>query len=164
MTATTVTTADGLITVTPPEGPEWEVVTQTADVPGGGRGSLVKCRRTAPGEFLFFMAKDYTVPPEQVLPPERLIREVFPRDYARMFEQVKVDVVQPRVTGGREWWEAGFQFFHARMGHVVKFERVTCEGQHVLLVSGEGAPDIVRAHFAALGAWMDGARFATLGG
>lgn len=158
-----VTTSDGLITVTPPEGPGWEVEARALDMPGEGHAAHVKCRRAVAGEFFFLVAKDYTVPAEQVLPPERLLREVYPRDYARMFDQVKVDVIQPRVLGGHEWWEAGFQLVHARLGPIVKLERVTCAGEHVLTVSGEGAPDAMRAHFATLTAWLDGTRFASLG-
>lgn len=158
-----VTTSDGLISVTPPAGPEWEVEARALDMPGEGHASLIKCRRAVAGEFFFMVAKDYTVPPEQVLPPERLLREVYASDYARMFDQVKVDVIQPRVVDGREWWEAGFQLVHARLGSIVKLERVTCAGEHVLVVSGEGAPDAMRAHFATLSAWLDGTRFASLG-
>lgn len=156
-----VPTSDGTITVEVPDGPGWQVETIVGAVQGATRTTFVKCKR-GPPEFFFLMAKDYSVPATEVLPAEKLLREVYPRNYSKMFQQVKIDFMGPKTIGGREWWEAGFQFLHAKLGPIAKLERVTCSGEHVLIVSGEGAQNDVRARFAELTRWMDGARFALL--
>jgi hypothetical protein len=153
-------TSDGLITIEPPAG--WAVEQVVGARAGNDSVTFVKAKRPPP-EFFFLLAKDYTVNPAHIATPEQLLSQIYPALYAKTFEKVKVDAITKRIVGGREWWEAGYQFLHSRLGAIAKLERVTCVADHVLLVSGEGAQSDVRNQLAALSAWMDGARFATLG-
>jgi hypothetical protein len=155
-----MTTDDGLITVEPPAGWLFEQVVGARQ--GNDSVTFVKAKRPPP-EFFFLMAKDYTVNPVHAATPEQLVREIYPALYTKTFARVRIDVVTKKVIDGREWWEAGYQFVHTRLGAIAKLERVTCVGEHVLLVSGEGAQEDVRTHYGTLSQWMDGARFGSLG-
>ncbi len=156
------TTSDGLITVNAPHEEGWAVETVAGVVQAGTSTTLVKCKRTVPGEFLFLMAKDYTVPAANVVSAEQLLRELYPASYAKLFTSVKIDGIREKQVNGHAWWEANYSFVHAKMGAITKIERVTCVGTHVLLVSGEGAAADVVKHFGMVANWLDTAEFATL--
>lgn len=155
------TTNDGLITVDAPDEPGWIVEATAGAVQANTSTTFIRCKRTVPGEFLFLMAKDYTVAPEHVVTPEQLLRQIYPGSYARVFQEVKIDVVRTMVVGGRTWWEAGYRFLHSKLGPIAKLERVTCIDDHVLLVSGEGKQPDVRTNLQKIASWMDTAVFAT---
>lgn len=89
-----------------------------------------KLKRLVPGEFLFMLAKDYMVPPEDVVSAEQLVSEVYPQSYARRFAKVEIDAVR-EVDDGR--WEADYRFMHDTMGLILKRERVKIVRTHVLL-------------------------------
>ena len=158
------TTSDGLITVNAPHEQGWSTEILAGVVQGETRTTVVKCKRTVPGELFFLLAKDYTVAPAHVATPEQLLREIYPASYAKLFEQVKVDRVEEKIVAGHTWWEASYQFMHAKLGAITKLERVACVGDHVLLVSGEGAEADVRTHFRMLANWTDTTAFATASG
>jgi head-tail adaptor len=155
------TTSDGLVTVEIPAQAGWAVDATAVDA-DGAHVSAIKCKRTEAGEFFFAIAKDYTVAPASVCEPEELVSEIYPVLYAKMFASVTLVAVREMVIAGRVWCEADYRFVHPRLGDIDKRERVTVLDEHVLLVSGEGNPDAMRAHGAMLAAWLDGARFATL--
>jgi hypothetical protein len=155
------TTSDGLITVNAPHEEGWSVETVAGVVQAGTSTTFVKCKRTVAGEFLFLMAKDYTVPADNVVTAEQLLRELYPASYAKVFAEVKLDALREKHVHGRAWWEASYSFVHTKLGAITKIERVTCVGEHVLLVSGEGAPAVVTKHFGMLANWLDTAEFKT---
>lgn len=117
-----------------------------------------KLKRLVPGEFLFMLAKDYMVPPEIAAPAEKLLGEVYPQSYAKMFS--KVENLPVREIGDG-WWEVDYRFTHVKMGVILKRERVKIVREHVLLVSAEGWPDAMQAHAATVARWMT-ATFAPL--
>jgi hypothetical protein len=152
------TTSDALVRVRDPEGPGWR--THLIEANGAlMRASEIKCTRTDPGEFFFLIAKDYTVPLDQIASAETLLRQVYPKTYLRMFSRVQLDWLGERVVGDKTWVEAGFQFMHPVRGHVVKVERVMVLGQHVLILSGEGNPADMNRHAATMSAWMERTTF-----
>jgi len=154
------TTSDGLVTVDAPDGDDWRLDDMTTTVEGNTISGF-KCKRTTAGVLFFMIAKDYTVPLEHASDPETLLRNVYPQLYAKMFTEVKIDMVRDFEFGGHEWWEAGYQFKHASMGLIAKLERVTVVRDHVLLTSVEGRQSDVRANVAVAKAWMDRAVFVT---
>jgi hypothetical protein len=123
----------------------------------------VKAKRDVPGELFFMIAKDYSVDPAAVRPAEDLVRNVFANNYARMFEEVRYDFVQTTTVDGVEWVEAAMQMRHAIMGLIAKIERVSCAGNHVLILSAEGSQDAVRANWPAAQQWLSASRFRALG-
>lgn len=151
------------IAVPLPEPPDWSIDEQAGVTQGANTVTMVKIRRTAPGEFFFLLAKEYTVDPPSVLPPETLVREVFAGQYRKVFEAVRQDFIETRTVDGVTWVQSFLQMHHARLGLLAKVERVTCAGNHVLIVSAEGAQEDMRRLFSTATAWMDGVRFATLG-
>ncbi|MGE5182894.1 MAG: hypothetical protein ACM31C_12560, partial [Acidobacteriota bacterium] len=116
------TTSDGLITVNAPHEEGWAVETVAGVVQAATSTTLVKCKRTVPGEFLFLMAKDYTVPAENVVTAEQLLRELYPASYAKLFASVKLDALRDKQVHGCTWWEASYSFVHAKLGAITKIE------------------------------------------
>lgn len=151
----TSTTTDGRITVWTPDDPEWriEVLTQ-------GRAIAFKCKRTTPGELCFFLAKIYEVPPENIVPAEQLLREVYPQIYGKQFAQVTLVSAGDFVgDDDAQWWEAHYELVHAQAGAISKLERVRCVGNEIYLTSAEGHTASMLRHAEAARAWMDHARF-----
>lgn len=157
------TTADRLITAPLPAEPGWTPVEDCGQTAGPAVATTLKCRRVVEGEFLFYLAKDYSVPRDQITDADTLTRQVFIRTYERMFSQVRYDRISSAQALGVTWVEAGIQMVHPRLGALAKLERVTTVDDHVLIVSIEGAQADVARHWATSGAaWMNGVRFARL--
>lgn len=157
------TTADGLITAPYPDEEGWSREETCGAVTGPTVATVLKCKRTVPDEFLFFLAKDYGIPQEHVVDAETLVREVFAGSYQKMFPQVRYDRVSHVQVGGVDWVEAAMQMTHPRLGALAKLERVCTVGERVLLVSIEGTQAVVAKHWAGSAtAWMSGVRFARL--
>ena len=110
-----------------------------------------KLKRLVPGEFLFMMAKDYMVPPENVVSAKKLVTEIYPQSYAQRFTKVEIDAVREIETGQ---WEADYRFVHDSMGLILKRERVKIVRTHVLLASAEGWPKEMETHAEAVAQWM----------
>lgn len=117
-----------------------------------------KLKRLVPGEFLFMLAKDYMVPPADILPTQQLVSVNYPQTYTRMF--ASVETVGVRDLGDGQW-EADYRFGHPTMGVIVKRERVKVVRTHVLLASAEGRPAEMQAHAEAVAMWLT-ATFAPL--
>lgn len=157
------TTQDGLISAPIPDEPGWTTEESCGVVMGPTVATMLKCKRVASGEFLFFLAKDYGVPREQILDADSLIKNVFSKTYEKMFSQVRYDHVGAIQSLGVTWVEAAMQMLHPRLGVLAKLERVCTVDDRVLLLSVEGAqPDVARHWPAAITTWMSGARFARL--
>jgi hypothetical protein len=156
------TTTDGLITVNAPEPPDWSLESIAGASQAETRTTMIKCKRATPGPLFFLLAKDYTVSPQHVVTADALLREVYPRSYAKLFETVTLEALHEKTVQGRSWWEANYQLVHAKLGAITKIERATCVADHVLLVSGEGQQDEVARQLGMLASWMDTASFATL--
>lgn len=134
----------------PTLGTEWklDVINQaTAYKPVIG----FRLERRVQGEFLFLLAKDYMVPPEQVVSAHQLVSEVYPRSYLKMFAKVAIEGIR-EVSEGQ--WEADYHFEHERMGVVWKRERVKCVRTHVLLASAEGWPKDMETHSEVVAQWL----------
>lgn len=157
------TTSDGWIAAPVPDEPGWSVEEICGGVAGSTVTTLLKCRREVPGEFLFFLAKDYSFPPDQVYTPEGLIRTLYRRTYESMFTQIRYDSIRTFKALGVTWAEAAMQMLHPRLGPLAKLERVAVVAGHVLLVSAEGSQRDVAQHWGTtIAAWMEQATFARL--
>lgn len=156
------TTNDKLVSAPVPDEPGWSVEEVCGAAAGPTVTTVLKCKRTVPGEFLFFLAKEYSVPPPDVRDAETLVRSIFAGSYQKMFTQVKYDHVGPVQAGGATWVEAAMQMLHPKLGALAKLERVCCVGNHVLVVSVEGLQPVLQRHWPAASAWLAGAAFARL--
>jgi hypothetical protein len=156
------TTDDGLITVNAPEPPAWSLESVAGAAQGDSRVTMIKCKRTLPGPLFFLLAKDYTVSRQHMVTPDVLLREVYPRSYAKLFTSVTLGAVREKLVHDRAWWEATYTLVHAKLGTITKLERVTCVAEHVLLVSGEGLEDELPRQLGITANWMDTTSFATL--
>ncbi|RYE91552.1 MAG: hypothetical protein EOO75_08640 [Myxococcales bacterium] len=157
------TTADRRITAPFPDGPGWTPVEDCGQTSGPVVATTLRCRRVVEGEFLFYLAKDYSVPRDQITDAETLTRQVFVKTYERMFSQVRYDRISSAQAHGVTWVEAGIQMVHPRLGALAKLERVATVDNHVLIISLEGAQADVARHWPTSGeAWMNGVRFARL--
>lgn len=139
------------ITVKHPElGTEWRLdpfAEPTAYKPVIG----FKLKRLVPGEFLFMLAKDYMVPPENIVSAKELVSDIYPQSYAKQFSEVAIDSIDDLGDG---WWVANYRFVHVKMGAIVKRERVKTVRAHVILTSAEGWAKDMTAHAEAVDAWM----------
>jgi ethanolamine ammonia-lyase small subunit len=159
--AGTFSDSKGLITVPFASGTAWDCAEKSGSQ-AGAEALLVRCRSKAPGEFFFMMAKDYTVPKEQVMAADKLATTVYKRDYEKFFKTVKYTKTGPVKQGRLQWYELAFQAEHAAKGPIHKVERVLVKGTHVLLLSAEGAPKDFAAHQVDTGRWLSKTAFATL--
>jgi hypothetical protein len=148
-----------LLPIARPTGSGWDCVEQSAIAPT--RTTLLKCRRPAP-ELLFFVAKDYEVPPGAVLPVERLAREEFPGHYRAHFKHHTVARTTPVTVDGTTGFEIALDATHAQKGAIRKVERVFAKDTHVLVVSAEGTPADFARHEAARAAFFAGVKFKVL--
>jgi hypothetical protein len=149
---------DGLVAAPRPAGDVWEGLEQGSTQPGQ-EASLIKCRHTDRERFFFLMAKDYSVPADQVRTPDVLANEVYPTTYKTLFQSYEIKESKPVTVGTRTGHELRIEATHASMGPIRKRERVLTEGNHVFLLSAEGKPDVFDAESAAIEAWFTGARF-----
>lgn len=152
------TSSDGLVGAPRPSGDGWECVEQTATDPGQ-EATLIKCRHTDRSRFFFLMAKDYSVPPEQVRPAEELATQVFPATYQKLFQSHQIRGSKPVDHAGVPAHELDIEAVHASMGPIRKRERVFIKGTHVFVISAEGKPEEFDAEAAAITAWFAGAAF-----
>lgn len=155
------TSKDGLVAAPRPAGDGWECVEQTATDPGQ-EATLIKCRHTDRARFFFLMAKDYTVPPEQVRHAADLATAVFPATYERLFESHRINESKAVTHAGKPAHEIRLDAVHASMGPIRKRERVAVDGTHVFVISAEGKPEVFDAEAAAIEAWFAGAKFKNL--
>lgn len=139
------------ITVKHPElGTEWklDVINQaTAYKPVIG----FKLTRLVRDEFLFMLAKNYMVPPANVVSAQELVSNIYPQSYAKQFTKVEVESVQDLGDG---WWIADYRLEHPQAGVIHKRERVKTVREHVILTSAEGWPEAMKKHAEAVDAWM----------
>lgn len=151
----THTTTDNRVTVWAPDDPAWEMEAAIS-----GPATQLKCKNLGPDRFCFLTAKIYTVPMDQVLPADTLLRETYPAIYAKKFQSVKLDSMG-EVTGsdGEKWTQALYDLVHANVGAITKIERVRCAGPDVMVASAEGIPADMERHVDIVFAWMDRARF-----
>ncbi len=134
----------------PPLGTEWrlDVINQaTAYKPVIG----FKLSRLVPTEFLFMLAKDYMVPPANVVTAKELVSEIYPASYAKQFTKVDIASISDLGDG---WWIADYHLEHVKAGAIHKRERVKTVREHVILTSAEGWPDAMQTHAEAVAAWM----------
>lgn len=158
--AAAITSRDGQVSAERPAGLGWECLQQEASEPYPV--TLVKCRRTGAGEFLFMIAKVYEVPSDQVQPARQLVTRVYPKDYAKLFDRHTVRSTAEAVHQGLKGYEVRLDAHHKDRGDIVKVERVFTKGQRVFLLSAEGAPNDVTERKTDIEAWFRGVRFKAL--
>lgn len=152
---------DGLISVPRPAGDGWECVEQVASEPGQ-EASLIKCRHTDRARFFFLMAKDYSVPADQIRSAEELATRVFPTTYEKLFASHEIRETRAVTHAGKPAHELQLDAVHASMGKIRKRERVITHDNRVFVLSAEGMPDVFDAEAAAIEAWFAGVRFKNL--
>lgn len=153
-TAALFTSSDGLVAAPRPPGDGWECLEQST-----AEATLIKCRQVDPSRFFFLMAKDYSVPPDQVRSPEDLVMTVFPATYQKLFTAHTITEAHAVTHAGAPGHEAWIDAAHASAGQIRKRERVITRGHRVFVLSAEGTPAVFDAEAAATEAWFSGARF-----
>ena len=68
-----VQTDGGEVSVDHPDG-AWDCKPRQAAQGPQNQVWMIKCKSTAPDDFFFMIAKVYTVPPDKVVPAEKLVR------------------------------------------------------------------------------------------
>jgi hypothetical protein len=152
---------DGLVMVPASTDPGWETIHKTAGDPPGVTTAVTR-RRATDGEFMFLMAKHYTVAPAHVVTAEALVREIYRQSYEKQFQRVDYGPIREVVLGGHGWWEAEMALTHERRGRISKIERTSVVDTNVFVLSAEGAPEVMAAHAEEIGRWLNEARFAVL--
>ncbi|MDX9723993.1 MAG: hypothetical protein RBU37_24800 [Myxococcota bacterium] len=152
---------DGSIEVLVPPGEGWECVEQSGEQ-DGAVAMLVKCRSTLPERFFFFMAKDYSVPPESVVDAKTLFQTVFLVNYTRMFSAVAVAKEGERRLVNQDGYEAELILTHESKGAIRKLEWLTTIDNHVILLSAEGEPETFELQRDFIAKWFDAVRFSLL--
>ena len=161
MLAEMYTSSDGLVAALCPGGSAWECLEQIASETGQ-EATLIKCRHVDRGRFFFLMAKDYSVPTEEIKTPDDLANRVFPGTYQKLFQSHEIVDSKALVHAGHPAQELRVEAVHASMGPIRKRERVITAGNHVFVLSAEGKPDVYDAEYPAIEAWFAGARFKNL--
>ena len=154
-------TKDGRIKAQKPPGPGWECVDQQASQ-GNSEARYVKCRRSAPGEFFFLMAKEYTVPQGSRLSAKVLCTQEYKKHYEKRFSKVRYKRSGPATLAGIQGYEAELEASHAKVGDIRKLERVAVQGSRVLLVSAEGRLADYAKLEQEIEEWFSATRFAPL--
>ena len=152
---------DGLVTI-PAFGRGWEIEEQISRAPAPS-GTLLKCRRVPREDyFLFMLAKQYEVAPEQALPADVLTNRVFKGIYEKTFEYVHIGSTEWIEADGLRWYQATIELKHASLGQLAKIERVAVLGPKVFLLSAEGKQPNMRGHHSFVQRWLADCRFAQL--
>lgn len=166
MGAKTFTSGNGRIVVPYPTDSRWEVNWDftVIPIPGmilPGTAELVKARRTAPGEFLFMLAKDYLVIGSEETAME-LSTTIYRNSYERQFDNVTYTRHGPTEHQGHLAYEAEITMSHHVRGRIKKIERVAVHDSHVLLTSAEGNPAPFDRHLSDITQWVRDTTFAEL--
>jgi hypothetical protein len=154
---------DGLVRAPlPADDAQWECVRQTSQPPKPPT-TLIKCRQRESSRFFFLLAKDYEVTPEQRRDVDAIIAEVLPMTYERLFESFAITSTTPVVHQGSEGREVELRAVHSGLGDIRKREQIFVLGDHVMVLSAEGRPEMFDAVAGDIDAWFAGAEFANLG-
>ncbi len=152
---------DGLVRAPHPEGEDWQCLEQSARPPKPP-ATLIKCRQTDPERFFFLMAKDYEVAPAERLPVDAIVRDVLPLTYAKLFENHTISEVKAIEHQGVEGLSLTLDAVHETLGQIHKREHLFVRGNHVLVISVEGSPELFDLFAADIDAWMHGVTFLNL--
>jgi len=158
---TTMTSRDGLVSVTTPATPGWECLEQMAAAGTPSGGTLMKCRRPRPELFLL-VAKDYEVAPTAVLPPEKVATQERPKHLQRLFVSHEITRQSKAAHQGVAGTEIEFSARHRGRGEIRGLERIFTKGTHVLQISAEGRRADFDRHQAAIKPWFDAVVFQVL--
>lgn len=173
------TSGNGLIVVPYPADSHWELtwrfdISQAPGLVVPSTVEFVKADRTAPGEFLFMMAKDYMLMPNEFLVTDHqevwdhlptaddLATKVYPNNYARLFERFEYVRRGATEHQGHPGYQIEMTALHHVRGPIRKTERVIVHEYHVLIASAEGSPDVFERHLPDITRWMHDTRFAEL--
>jgi hypothetical protein len=154
--------SDGTISAPKPVGDGWECLEQSDSGQGAHDIRLIKCRRTASGQFFFMLAKTYAVAEAEVQSPEQLANGPFQRNYEKLFDTTRYQSRRSVDHAGRRGYEVSFDAEHSQKGSIRKLERVLTEGTRVFIVSAEGRPADYERFAAERTAWLDGVKFSEL--
>ena len=156
------TSGDGLVSAPRPSGDSWECLEQLSRPPRPPV-TVIKCRqRDSDNRFFFLLAKDYEVAPEQRIPVDEIIRDVLPNTYDELFEHFEIRskiTIEHQEAEGRELL---IDAAHPGVGPIHKRERLFVRGDHVLIVSAEGQPELFTTFKAEIDAWIEGVVFLNL--
>lgn len=118
---------------------------------------VAKCAHEE-GKPMFLMSKVYVVPADQVVPAKRLVDEIYPKNYAKLFERFQITETKPAQIQGHEGVDVFVEAVSGR-GPARVHERVVVEGTSVFIITQMGS---VKAFedFADLRArWLAETRF-----
>lgn len=156
-----VVSGNGRIAAARPPAERWNCDERIGEAPAP-ETTLIKCRLSAPDRFFFMMVKDYVVPANEVRPPEGIVEKVLPVTYGKLYARHTIGRQEPVIFAGAAGVDVWIEAEHAKVGAVRKRERILTAGEHVLIVSAEGMPEVFDAETAAIDAWFDGVVFAAL--
>ncbi|MCA9657773.1 MAG: hypothetical protein KC486_05475 [Myxococcales bacterium] len=156
-----VVSSNGRIAAARPPAERWNCDERIGEAPAP-ETTLIKCRLSAPDRFFFMMVKDYVVPANEVRPPEGIVEKVLPVTYGKLYARHTIGRQEPVIFAGAAGVDVWIEAEHAKVGAVRKRERILTAGEHVLIVSAEGMPEVFDAETAAIDAWFDGVVFAAL--
>ncbi|MCA9621601.1 MAG: hypothetical protein KC731_21410 [Myxococcales bacterium] len=157
-TAERFTTSDGWISVEVPSGEGWRCGEEHLEQ-GELVASWVRCERS---DDLYFLAKDYQVTPDQVMPAEELFANHYANNYRRMFlsfdyrQQGRVDVL------GASAYEVELEGPREGMGLIRLRERAAVVETHVALLTTHVPADQSDEVQGLVARWFDTTRFEIL--
>ena len=111
---------------------------------------------------MHLIAKDYQVPLGAELSARVLATEVYARQYARIYKDIRVGSSHAVRWAGAQAWDTSFTGTHPALGPVSKVERVAVRGSHVIVLSAEGRTNDAIAHQETIVSWFERARLAHL--
>lgn len=153
---------DGLVSAPRPSGDSWECIEQLSRPPKPPV-TVIKCRqRDSEERFFFLLAKDYEVAPERRLTVDAIIQDVLPNTYNDLFERFEIRSTIEIEHQHAEGRELLIDAAHPGIGPIRKRERLFVRGDHVLIVSAEGQPELFDAFKADIDAWIEGVVFLNL--
>jgi hypothetical protein len=146
-------TEDGWVSVVIP-GDDWSCSADHAEA-HGVIATWVRCDKDA---RTYLLAKDYQVPPEQVLPARDLFQKHYANNYRRMFERFEYTKQEAvTVPGGLDAFEVALEGPRPDLGGIHMRERATVAGNHIALLTAHLPLDALDQ--AIIDAWFAKTRF-----
>lgn len=152
-----MSTADGWVTVTLPEGDGWACTEDHVEA-NNVVASLIRCVHETTGPPIHLVAKDYTVPPGDVTPADELFSLYYENNYRRMFS--RFDYLSKGPVGAG--YEVLLDADHPDLGAVRMRERATVADTHVLLLTAQCGRDAYEEAKPTIDRWFAETRFKVL--
>lgn len=155
-------TDDGNISASIPPGDGWNCTDMHKELAPDNEAWLVKCKLQTPNTFFFMIAKDYTVPKDQITSSHTLVNEIYPKSYGSLFDKFTISNIADTSINGHQGHAYQLDATHKSKGAIRKSAQVVVVGNHTFILTAEGSPKDVEANKAVYENWKQSVQFKAL--